>query len=363
MALLVVKEGKDVIRLERTEFEAEKNMRDMLLRHPDMIPIYEVEEDIRLLTVKRELRVFEKESDKFADAVSVDRNGSIYLVETKLFRNPDKRSVVSQVLSYGASLWSSSQGSYEFMEILDESCRDLFKRPFLELTKDFFGFDERGMEVFKDALIKNWDDGVFKFVVYMDRVGDDLKNLVTYINKRSRFDIYIVGVDFYQRDGMEIIIPKMYGVPDRKELSNQSGRSVSGRSVLTKEEYLASGKEQLQGEFGTFLALFEELESLSGDVKSFRPNISFGGSYTPRFTRLGDTGPFSLKANGDLQVYFNVLEDAGLEEMARKIREKLVEHGMLTKDITSRQPGIKMQLWRDSVGFVRDLLRTVLQCT
>lgn len=40
------------------------------------------------------------------DAVALDQNGDIYLIETKLYKNPDKRQVIAQVLDYGASLWT-----------------------------------------------------------------------------------------------------------------------------------------------------------------------------------------------------------------------------------------------------------------
>jgi hypothetical protein len=343
-------------KLNRTEFDLEKDMRDMLLKHPEMIPVYEIEEDIKLLTIKRELRVFEKASAKFADAVSVDKNGSIYLVETKLFRNEDKRHVVAQVLSYGASLWASSEGSVQFLEVLDESCNDLFGKPFLDLVRDRFSLDDGALETFKDALVKNWDDGIFKFIVYMDKVSDDLKNLVTYINKRSRFDIYIVGVDYYTKDGIEIIIPKLYGVPDRKEVDPRSAGRRGNSGTMTSGEFLESSRSQLGHGFDQFNSLFSLLMSASGDTKSFRSN-SFGGSYTPKFRSLDGKGPFSLKANGDLQIYLNAIVDIDLDGEAHRIRGGLVSAGLLSESETSLQPIIPLSLWSTKLD---DLSKMIL---
>jgi hypothetical protein len=39
------------------------------------------------------------------DALGINKDGEIYIIETKLYKNPDKRLVVAQVLDYGASLW------------------------------------------------------------------------------------------------------------------------------------------------------------------------------------------------------------------------------------------------------------------
>ncbi len=360
MAVLIASNGGVAERLERTAFTDEKSMRDMLLRNPDMIPVYEIDEDIRLLAIKRELRVPESDSDKFADAVAVDKNGSIYLIETKLFTNSDKRRVVAQVLSYGASLWASSQSSGQFLDILNESCLDLFNKEFLDYANDFFSFADGGLESFKDSISKNWDDGVFKFVVYMDQVGDDLKNLVTYINKRSKFDLYLVGVDYYQQKDVEIIIPKLYGVPDRKEVEIATSKKSQGSSGMTSEEFLRSAEIQLGQEYPKFVQLFSSLRRSSGDDNSYRAN-SYGGAYTPRFANLKNAGPFSLKADGTLQIYLNYLEDKGLIEVMSNLLDRLKAEGFIPTDVKSRQPMIKISTWSDKIDALAQLISDVGQ--
>jgi RecB family endonuclease NucS len=49
------------------------------------------------------------------DALGVDKDGELYLIETKFYKNPDKRTVVAQVLDYGASLWSNFRGPLEIL--------------------------------------------------------------------------------------------------------------------------------------------------------------------------------------------------------------------------------------------------------
>lgn len=359
MAVLFSAGGGMAERLDRTEFDNEKSMRDMLLRHPDMIPVYEIDEDLRLLTIKRELRVHEAGSDKFADAVAVDNNGSLYLIEAKLFKNPDKRQVVAQALSYGASLWASSQSSGEFLSILDEACMDLFEKQFLAKVKDFYALDDVQAESFKDALSKNWDEGVFKFVIYMDRVGDDLKNLVTYLNKRSKFDLYLVGVDYYRRGGDEIIIPKIYGVPDRKEVGTASAKPQRTGAMLP-EEFLESAKARLGPGFEIFDRLFGFLREFTGDGTSFRTN-SYGGSYTPRFSNLQNIGLFSLKADGTLQVYLSYLDDEGLLNESAHLRKRLVDEGLIPTSTTSRQPMISLPIWSGKVDVVVGMIKEMGQ--
>ena len=63
--------------------------------------MYEIDEDIRVLILMRE---FPTNSGPI-DALGVDANGNIYIVETKLYKNPDKRGC-----SAGVGLWCRNMG-------------------------------------------------------------------------------------------------------------------------------------------------------------------------------------------------------------------------------------------------------------
>lgn len=73
--------------------------------------MYEINEDVRLLVLARE---FNTNSGPL-DAVGIDKEGEIYLIETKLYKNADKRKVVAQVLDYGAALWAHFRKPDEFL--------------------------------------------------------------------------------------------------------------------------------------------------------------------------------------------------------------------------------------------------------
>ena len=85
-------------------------------------------------------REFETESGPI-DAIAIDKDGDIYVVETKIDKNPDKRRVVAQALDYGASLWRHSRFD-EFMTKINNKINDKFKVSFEEKTKDFFNIDD-----------------------------------------------------------------------------------------------------------------------------------------------------------------------------------------------------------------------------
>lgn len=51
--------------------------------------------------------------------LGVDKDGEIYIVETKLYKNSDKRLVVAQILDYGASLWHFYNDYDTFLREID----------------------------------------------------------------------------------------------------------------------------------------------------------------------------------------------------------------------------------------------------
>ena len=103
MAIIISKNGKGAIKLNKTAFGLEDNLQQYIYDNPESIPLYDIKEDVQLLILARE---FQTASGPI-DAIGTDKDGEIYLVETKLYKNPDKRTVVAQVLDYGASLWKA----------------------------------------------------------------------------------------------------------------------------------------------------------------------------------------------------------------------------------------------------------------
>src|SRR3989338_6877041 len=115
MAIIISEGGKNAKRVDKSSFEREDYLQGYIYENPDSIPLYEIKENIRLLILARE---FPTDSGPI-DAIGVDRDGEIYLIETKLYKNADKRLVVAQVLDYGASLWRSGLDFNEFVRVLE----------------------------------------------------------------------------------------------------------------------------------------------------------------------------------------------------------------------------------------------------
>lgn len=233
MSIIVSHNNKNAQRLNKQEFGLEQDIQQYIYDNPDTIPIYEIDSDIRLFVAARE---FQTNSGPI-DALAFDQNGNIYVVETKLFRNPDKRTVVAQALDYGASLWRHSTDFEAFIEQLNRHTDKQFNKNFKEAFADFFG-----MEDISDVLVTisdNLNSGNIKFVVLMDKLHNRLKDLIVYINQNSHFDIYAVEVEYYKHYDFEIIIPKLYGAEVKKEvISKKSSNRNYGYSNANKQAFL-----------------------------------------------------------------------------------------------------------------------------
>jgi hypothetical protein len=90
----------------------------------------------------------------------------------------------------------------------------------------------------------NLSKGNFKFVVLMDKLEDRLKDLITYVNQNSQFDIYAVQVELYRHEDYEIVIPKIYGAEVKKDVSVSGSRRLWNWDLF-KRRLGESGEEEV----------------------------------------------------------------------------------------------------------------------
>ena len=213
MTIIITDKNNKTIKLDRNNFDNEKEVQKYIHENPESLPLYEIDEDIQLLILKREFLT----NSGPADAIGIDNQGNIYIIETKLYKNSDKRNVLAQVLDYGASIWKNIDYQ-SFKNTLDDEVREKEKISLDDKIRNFFDFteDEEIDELFKN-LENNFNSAVFKFVVLMDKIDDRLKDLIIFMNQNTSFDIYGVEFDLYKFKGNKIIIPRLFGNEVKKQ--------------------------------------------------------------------------------------------------------------------------------------------------
>ncbi len=269
MTLIISKDGKESKKLERTPFGLENNLQDYIHKNPDAIPLYEIKEDIKLLVLVRE---FPTESGSI-DALGIDEDGEIYLIETKLYKNQDKRQVVAQVLDYGASLWSNYRSFDEFLLEVNKGLEKQEQGNIQARIAEFFGFEEAEVDELLESIKLNLQSGKFKFVILMDSLHQALKDLIVFLNQNSEFDIYAVELEYYKHEEFDITIPKLFGAQVKKDVSKTS----HSKKILSDEEFIASYQKSGYGK------KMEKLLDFFNKIKNESPYENVAASKTPKY--------------------------------------------------------------------------------
>jgi hypothetical protein len=222
MSIIISSNGEKATKVDKSPIEKEDFLQQYIYENPESIPLYEIKEDIQLLILARE---FPTNSGPI-DAIGIDKYGDLYIVETKLYANADKRKVVAQSLDYGAALWKHANDFSEFVATLDTHCRSIFKQSLEEKIGVFFNLDTEDISSVLNQVQSNLNQGIFHFVVLMDKLDDRLKDLILYVNQNSQFDIYAVELEYYKHETQEIIIPRLFGAEVKKDIKTaKSGSS------------------------------------------------------------------------------------------------------------------------------------------
>jgi hypothetical protein len=306
MSIIVSKKGQPAQKLDKSGFEKEDYLQNYIHENPESIPVYEIQEDKRLFVMARE---FPTESGPI-DALAIDKDGDIYVVETKLYKNPDKRTVVAQALDYGASMWKHMNDFDEFVSILDADVRDKFGMGLEEKIKSFFAIDDEQSKLVLDAMRMNLREGKIKFVVLMDSMDERLKDLIIYVNQNSQFDIYAVQLEYYKFQEYEIMIPKMFGVEVKKSIKSSS--SVGQRRKWNEQDFILQSKERLKGDSKKVTDLYLFFKERADRINWGTGNLN--GSFAPVFFKIHkNIAVFSVYSDGEIMIKFNWLKDS-LEE-------------------------------------------------
>lgn len=347
MAIIISKGGKNAQRLDPSNFDSENYLQQYIYDNPESIPLYEIKEDIRLLILARE---FPTNSGPI-DAVGVDKDGDIYLVETKLYKNPDKRTVVAQVLDYGASLWKSSIDFNDFTSRLNDGTQKQFNINLNDKLTEYFALDESGVETLLMNMQNNLNKGNFKFVVLMDKLHSQLKDLMIFINENSRFTVYAVELEYYKYENHEILIPKLFGAEVKKDV----GTSTSSiRKKWNEQTTLQDAQEKL----GSYYKYFEQFYNFCKDNAD---QINFGtgsfGSFSPIFESISSKSLVTLSTDKRMALNFEwVARDN--EQSAINFKDKLAELGFeFTDDFLKTRPAVLIEDWGPKVDKILQIIQ------
>lgn len=309
MTIIISQNGTNAVKVDKSTFDKEDHLQKYIYDNPESIPLYDIKENIRLLILARE---FPTNSGPI-DAIGVDQYGELYIVETKLYKNPDKRTVISQALDYGAALWKHADDFAEFQLVLDRHTQKVFNQSSAEKVAEFFSLEDEEVAVLFEKAKENLNDGKFRFVVLMDKLDDRLKDLILYVNQNSQFDIYAVEFSYYKHEQHEIIIPRIFGAEVKKDINVEKTSGARKVKKWNEEEILATAKTSLD------IETYNAVTSLLTFSKGIGDSLSIGsgvtaGSFGPIVNKISVRSFFTVRTDGILKLNFQWMDGSDASE-------------------------------------------------
>lgn len=302
MSIIVIRDGV-AARVAPAPFALERVLQEQIATNPSVLPLHEVREGAELVAVVRELPV----ASGFIDLVGFDAEGEVYVIETKLARNPDRRTVVAQAFDYGAALWADYAADPAAFVAAVDGLRTRAGAPtlaaaFREARPDDESAAARALERVADVL----NEGAFHFVIPMDRIEDGLKDLVRYVNANSRFTVYLVELEQYRDGELIVVVPRLFGAEGRKTVGRGAGPAVARGRPGSADEFEANLDQQTVG--GSVSAAEAEavrallrLVTAQGAPHNWYAGSGGRVSVSPRFPATGlARSPFTLRSDGVL---------------------------------------------------------------
>lgn len=336
MSILITPPNKKAIRVDRKRFSLEVDLQSYIYDNPEAIPLQEIKEEAQIL-------ILERESPTPAgpiDILAVDNEGELYLIETKLYKNPDKRQVLAQVLDYGAALWGGINDPDEWLQSLDRRRNNAKQTGLTDLFETEFGQSEVVLDGIKSCL----QNGSFQFLILMDEVHSPLKNLILYINENSRFSVYAVEMEYYEHDGYQILIPHLFGAESQRKASSVS---QSLRRKWDEGSFFEDAESKLtKTQLDTVRRVYQASQDIA-DLMVWGTGKT-NGSFNPKVNSISTTSLYGVYSNGALDLRYAWLDDDDFSlRCGELLKERLSAIPVIKNaiDNTPQVPHISIQDW------------------
>ena len=272
---------KVTLRLPQNENEVklydESWLQNLLFRYPSILPVEELESAFfPLYPVCRELRT----PAGFLDNLYVSENGSLTLVECKLWRNPEaRREVIAQVLDYAKEF---AQWSYEDLTNFIQKATGKKGNVLFDTVADIV--EETDESIFVDSVTRNLKRGRFLVLIVGDGIREGVQNISNFLQRHAGLDFTFglveLGIYKIPREKRYIVQPrvlaKTYTV-ERAVIRAEGGevkivspngpepdhKTTGHRSTISEEQFFENIRDELGVEVGKELFSFvQELSNL-----------------------------------------------------------------------------------------------------
>lgn len=258
-------------------------IQDLIHRHPEIIPITEIEPAFSpLISVCRELPT----PAGFLDNLWLTPNGGIVLGEAKLFRNPEaRREVIAQALDYARAI-----GGWHYAE-LEAAVRKALGCPgfcLFDVVRDSTDLDEAA---FIDAVERRLRQSRFLVLIIGDGIQEGVEALTNHLQLHAGLHVGLALVDLsvWKVGGGLLVVPR---IPLRTLLvergivlfTPESGVQIQAPSRMVSAVKGSPPKPYTASEPEFYEVLEQRRPGLAAQLRPFLDGLSEIG-VTPEYRR------------------------------------------------------------------------------
>jgi hypothetical protein len=195
--IIFKQDGGKIMKLSPAGYDEENFLQELIKEYPTLLPSVSSE---RIFTLVDE---YPTEAGNI-DILCVDENLRIYIVETKLQKNSDRRIVVAQLLDYAAQMGK------ETFDTFQSKIKERTGKSINEILGELGENSDISDRVRKSLIEKN-----FVLVVAMDNIEPRLKDIIIHLNQDWNIDIFGLEVNRYYVEGKgEVFVPVVTPSPE-----------------------------------------------------------------------------------------------------------------------------------------------------
>ena len=189
----------------------EEALQTLLEKYPQIIPGRQIdpvsEDPPRFALLRREISV----AGWALDHLFVDQRGTLTLVETKLFQNPQsRREVLGQIIEYAANAkqyWGGGRVRQEANKYWSESKQDIDK-----VLRDAFG-EGINIDDFWFTVEEKLKDGDIRLIITTDELRPEMRRMIEYLNREMQnAEVLGLEIKFYGSESDTVVmVPRLIG--------------------------------------------------------------------------------------------------------------------------------------------------------
>ena len=328
----------------------ELRLENLLMDNPQLVPVDRFNAST-WIPVAKQISL----EGHYPDIIGVDDTGQLYIIENKLYVNPDKKTVRNQIREYAfviRKLRAKNNGWQEFLDLIKDANnsnsedvkrrKNIYGKSLDEILNDklhdnalsVVENEKKSKDCFQE-IKKNFEEGDIILIIAIDKIRKNLRNSIDGENELDgkKLPMFALEVNEYKtKKGEKIIISNTYPF----DLDDLIDKKDKIRIINNQEKFDdAFSKAKLSDEQKNNFNDFKN--KLSHICMKFNYNTGEDPAIRTKFENTGDRGALLLFARGDLEISIETLNLGKYFDKKEKYKNELEKNADFKKLMDNRQ--------------------------